>query len=540
MQRPEKVQVDVLPLTGWYPRLWWGFETHDDYDVKIDIPKEYTFATSGILDSNSGYYHAEGIRSFGVVLLKDVGVIEKKTKDVIVKCYYRPNEKKCAELLLDTAVDVINFYRERFGFYPQSSLTIIPGMDRPAGGYPVATNIVSIHGMARMDETPKIHWQWITAHEIGHQYWMEYVLSKDPLYDTGWLMIGLGIYADREYVRAKGLGMDKHRGLMERYIQGVREGDDTTVNISAEKLAEIDFNFNNVVIHGKGYCIISALDCLLGKDVFNKAYRRCLKEFGGRRLGASEFQAICEAESGQDLGWFFEQWLNSNRYLSYEISSKNCEKKGDIFVSSIEVKRLGDLRMPAPVEAVFEDGSSQIKFANRLLDTNVVRFESKATLKDVQLDPENALALIVPPPSVTEEKLSKEIRELSWTGAGKEALEIFKKVTQANILNERDWFKLGLTLYDGEYYIESLKAFDSAANRAEKDSTRYFTSKVWQGHNYDLLGQRDKALECYKEALKCRQKDNWVRHDQYGMVINHDWVKQRLKNPFIRDVSDKK
>lgn len=539
VRRTEKMQLDVLPLTGWYPRLWWGFETHDDFDVKVDVPKEYKITTSGLLNGDTGYYHAEGVRSFGLVLLKGTDVIEAKAEDVIVNCYYRTDERKCAELLTETAVDVINFYRERFGFYPQSNLNIIPGAGRPMGGYPVATNVVCIHGMARMDEKPELHWKWITAHEVGHQYWLEYVLSKDSTQQYGWLMIGLGIYADREYVRAKGLGMDKHQGLMNRYIQGVREGHDTTVNISEDDAAEIDFDFNNVVIHGKGYSIISALDCLLGDEIFDKIYNRCLKEFGGRRLGAKEFQAVCEAESGQDLEWFFGQWLNSNRYLSYEISSKNCESIDNMFICEIEVKRLGDLRMPVPVEAVFEDGSREIKLTNRLLDTNIVRFESKSALKQVRLDPENALALIVPPPSVTEQKLRKEIQKLSWTGAGKEALEIFKKATQANLLNERDWFKLGLTLYDGKYNAESLKAFESAANQAEKSSTRYFTSKVWQGHILDLLNKRDEALECYKEALKCEKKDDWVRHDQYGMKINHDWVKQRIEKPFVRNASDR-
>lgn len=539
---PGAIDVDILPLTGWYPRLWWGFETHDDFDVKLNVPKIYKIATSGVFDSKSGYYHANRIRSFGLILLKDkeVDVIEAKAEDVVVNCYYRPKGKKCAELLLDTAADVINFYRERFGFYPNSSLTIIPGMDRPAGGNPVATNIVAIHGMTHMDKMPELHWRWITAHEIGHQYWLEYVLSKDPVQRWGWLMIGLGIYADREYVRARGLNMDKHQGLMDRYIQGVREGFDTTVNVSAEEASEINFDFNNVVIHGKGYCIISALDCLLGNDIFDKVYRRCLKEFGGRRLGISEFRAVCEEESNQDLGWFFEQWLNSNRYLSYEISSKNCEKEGNVFVSEIKIKRLGDLRMPIPVVAVFEDGSNQTKFSNRLLDTSTLRFKSQTVLKDVRLDPENTLALIVSPPLITKEQIRKEIRQLPWTGAEKRALEIFEKTKEVNLSDADDWFKLGLALYDGNYYLESLKALQSARNRVQKDSTDYYIAKVWQGHVLDLLGQRSKAVECYKEALKCKKQGYWTQHDQYGMVIDHNWVKQRLEKPFTLDTSVKK
>ena len=216
MQVPKK-----LPLTSWYPRLWWGIETHDEFDVKVETTPGYTMVTSGAPDSKSGYYHAGNVRTFGLFLGRNHKVAKAMTKDVLVQVIFTPEGKECAHLLLETAVDVINFYYERFGFYPHSVLSIIPGMNRPAGGYPVATGIVAVHGMEQFDSKPKLHWQWITAHEIGHEYCGEHVLSKDPDDAFDWLMIGLGIYADREYARARGLGLNKHREMMNRYINGV-------------------------------------------------------------------------------------------------------------------------------------------------------------------------------------------------------------------------------------------------------------------------------------------------------------------------------
>ena len=122
------------------------------------------------------------------------------------------------------------------------------------------------------------------------------------------------------------------------------------------------------------------------------------REFAGKRLGAREFRAVCEQESCQDLGWFFDQWVNSNKYLSYEISSQKCEKKGNYYVSTVEVKCLGNLKMPIPLTAHFEDGTSLVKFTDSLLKTNNLKFESKAPLKEVELDPEGKLAMVVPPP----------------------------------------------------------------------------------------------------------------------------------------------
>ncbi len=51
-------------------------------------------------------------------------------------------------------------------------------MDYPAGGYPVATSLVVIHGEEQMEKKPEALFRWITAHETGHMYWSEYVLAE--------------------------------------------------------------------------------------------------------------------------------------------------------------------------------------------------------------------------------------------------------------------------------------------------------------------------------------------------------------------------
>ena len=520
----------IGPVTGW-PQLWWGFDTHNDYQVKIDFPKGYAVATSGRFDSRTGYYSAEGIPSFGFFLGKGYEVLEGRARDVVVSCLYKPGDKKCAKLLQETAVDAINFYTERFGFYPYRILTIIPGMDRPAGGYPVATNIVSIHGMGRMEEKSELHWKWITAHEIGHQYWSRYVMEKD---DPAWLWIGLGIYADREYCRAKKLGERKHQELMARYIKGVRDGVDTTINVSPEELSNIKFDFNNIVIHGKGFGVISALDCVLGKSLFDRIYRRCLKEYAGRRLGLHEFRAICEQESSEDLGWFFEQWVNSNKCLSYEITSQTSWKEGDSYVTDVEVNRLRDLKMPVPVAAYFEDGSTQRAFTNRLRKVDTIKFESQAPLKEVRLDPEQVLPLVVPPPPMTAEQLTQAVQDLPWINAGKKALDVFNETKNGALANADSWFKLALTLYDGKYYEQALEAAKEAQVQAKDDSLRVFVALAVQGLLLDLLGQRDEALKCYNKALKESAKPE-IALVPYGIeMLNRQWVQERLKEPFSR------
>jgi hypothetical protein len=516
--------------TEWFPRLWWGINTHDDFDVKIEVPPGYALATSGRLNEKTHAYHAENVATFGLFLGKGLHVAEANAGDVLVRCLFTQRGEECARLVLKTAVDVINFYRQYFGFYPYKSLDIVPGAERPMGGYPAATSLSVIHGEGRMSEMPEIHWRWITAHEIGHMYWGAYVLEKDV---PGWLWIGLGIYADREYVRARGLSLQMHRELMARYREGVLQHVNTTVAITPEQWEDIDFDFNNIVTHGKGFSIVSALANYLGKEKFNRIYLRCLKEFGGGRLGAAEFQHMCESESGEDLGWFFDQWVHSNKYLSYQVASQNSIESDGRYVSTVSVERLGTIKMPVPVVAWFEDGTSQQKVTDRQLDVNVLEFVSKAPLKQVRIDPDSELALIVPPPEMTAQELTKAIEELPWSGAGRKAAAVFNKARELKPTSEDIWFKLGLMLYDGEYYQQALEAFRRTAELSADSTTSKFAAYVWQGHIFDILGRRDDAIQQYRMALK-NEAGHQIGHDQYGMVINRTWVEERLQKPFKR------
>ncbi|MBN1997351.1 hypothetical protein JW935_07360, partial [candidate division KSB1 bacterium] len=496
-----------IALTGWHPRLWWdGIDTYDSYKVKLDYPQNYALAVSGRLNKKTGFYEHDGIRNCGIYLRLDLLVKQKMIEDVLVTAYFTQEGSDCAKLCLKTAVDVIRFYKQWLGFFPFKFLNIIPGADRPMGGFPFAPGIVVIHGQEKFDEMPFFHWQWITAHEIGHQYWGEYVFDDE----NSWLWIGLGVYADREYSLYREIGTEKHSNMMKRYLWGVENQYDTFSDLTAFQIREISFDYNNVIKHGKGFSIISALECVLGKHIFFHIYRRCLDEYAGKYLNYRDFWRICEQESGQDLTWFFEQWVRSNDFLSYGIVSQKSIQEGKRYISHVKIKRFGSLKMPVPVKATFKDGTSEIKYTDRLFDVNFLVFESSAELKEAVIDPENKLAMIRDTLFVSSGELKEKISRLPWSNAGGKAVELFNQAQEIKLKDFRSWYKLGLALFNSGNDEKVLYSMQQAYESDPND----FGTIVWLGHMHDLKGEREKAIEYYKLAL---QKDTGetLRHDQW-------------------------
>jgi hypothetical protein len=499
------------------PRLWWGSGTLDSYEVRLRAPEGFIWAASGRYDGHRRTYVAERARAFGAFLGKGYESFEADAGGVQVRAVFTPKGRQCAELLLATAVDAVGFYRERLGFYPHTSLSIVPGMDSPAGGYPPATALVVVHGQHRLAERPEAFWRWITAHEIGHMYWGDHVLAQGPD-SLNWLMIGMGIWADQEYRRARGI--TTAGALQDNYVTGVLQGRDTTLDITRDQASAIRWDFNNIVEHGKSIAMLNALESVVGRPAFDTAYRRILCEYPGKRLGWRDLQAMVETESGQDLEWFFDAWVRSPANVAYRVVGRECARNAKGFECEVKVERTGEIRIPLTVAARFADGTEQRARTERLTRIDELRFHSKSPLTAVVLDPDHTLVIVDGPPLRL--PLATRIQRLPWGGDGTAALELYREARQPKLDDFSDRFRLALLLFDGRRYAEALELL--------KDDRR-FQALVWKGHMLDLLERRTEALAEYHAALQIAG-DYSYRHDQWKMVLDKKWVEARLHSPF--------
>jgi len=156
---------------------------------------------------------------------------------------------------------------------------------------------------------------------------------------------------------------------------------------------------------------------------------------------------------------------------------------------------------------------------------------------------ENMLLINAP----TEEmiQLKKRFDALPWDGGGQEVLDFYEEcISNPEITEKSDlaagWVRLGIKLVGAGYWNEAFDCFDRCEKSHNlKSGTYYFTALVWQGHIYDIFGNRDKATAKYNAALNVQDYD-YMRHDQWGIVVNRDWVQERLKEPFTKQMMIRK
>jgi hypothetical protein len=110
---------------------------------------------------------------------------------------------------------------------------------------------------------------------------------------------------------------------------------------------------------------------------------------------------MAEAVSGQEWGTFFQQWVLDTGRLDYAVGKVDVQEERlvsgqTVYHNRVEVRRLGEVRMPLTVRLLARDGS---QYETQIAGTaahHTVTWDSPAPLSDVQLDPERRLPDVQP------------------------------------------------------------------------------------------------------------------------------------------------
>jgi tetratricopeptide (TPR) repeat protein len=157
---------------------------------------------------------------------------------------------------------------------------------------------------------------------------------------------------------------------------------------------------------------------------------------------------------------------------------------------------------------------------------------NRSWLEERLKKPYSRTAAVEIPVNPTAQELIDIVGDLDWTRQGRTPRLIYEKTRDLKISDQGFWLKLGLLLYDSADYPRSLSSFETLL-ALDSSALHNFTALVWMGHLEDLEGQREKALEYYRAALK-HDPGVAMTHSQYGMTIDRRWVEERLATRFVR------
>jgi tetratricopeptide (TPR) repeat protein len=325
----------------------------------------------------------------------------------------------------------------------------------------------------------------------------------------------------------------------------VNDKKDTTIVLPEEEAGkalngednEYGSNYHGHICHGKAFSIMSMLIDVIGKDCYFNIMRHILNNYGGKVLYTPDYIRLCEEFSGMKLNWFFDQWLKSNRSLSYSIENINETETYGIYTVTADICRKGRLSAPVCVTVYFDDGSCQTIFTERLLNKQTLTFTAKSKYNKIIFNPFNVYAMKKYDEEIVNdcvEHLIKDIKETSYTDPLNLSLGYYERYKKFNIEDDGMRMYLFMQLFDSRHYKECAEICFDIISANKCGNHNIANAYRWIGMCLDMMNEREKAIEVYNKALSFDEVKFGDRHDQYGLYITREWIQERLISPYVR------
>jgi hypothetical protein len=274
--------------------------------------------------------------------------------------------------------------------------------------YPVAVNEA---GMAGGMEYPGIvfdGWQdktgelyWVTAHEIGHNWFPMIVGSNERRY--AWMDEGfntfIDVYAadafnngeyapkrDGEYAPKKGNPADEIIPLLKDSIA-------PNMMAKADMLTE---KYRHPLVYFKpAFGLVLLREVILGNDRFDYAFKKYITHWAYKHPSPDNFFRTMESESGEDLSWFWKEWFYNNWQFDIAIQPVSYTNDDAKNGADITIVNLQKMALPVTLEIALKDGSKmnmQLPVETWMQsNTHVIHLQTTQSIQSVTIDPENKL-----------------------------------------------------------------------------------------------------------------------------------------------------
>jgi hypothetical protein len=424
-----------------------------------------------------------------------------QTEGITISVFTPPYQASTATAYGNSLAHIILYFTDAFGPLQEKEpppLTIAQMPDGTLAGY-AAPGLLLISAR-----------QWTTkANErlisqlAAEQWWGDRVLPNTSS-DT-WLTDGLSRYAEAMYAEQSDGSAGLHRAL-EDFAVGALMYEDTAPISQAGRLQTFSNEYRSVVAD-KGALVFHMLRTEIGDDAFNALLHDFYKKYEGKNANVAEFEKLAytkvpppkKGEPPVNLISFFSQWVNSTGIPEFKLEFIVYRtRKGFKVVGRIH-QDLDTFRMPIELRV---DTEGNPEYKKILVTGTTQQFEidtfGRPKPNGIVIDPNNNLL-----------KSSPRLRIRAFVARGEgyaengqyyEAIQEYQRALDLQSSNSLAHFRMGEAMFNQKNYQSAANAFRAALGGDLDPKWVDVWSHIYIGKIYDLLGQRERAVNEYSLA----------------------------------------
>jgi tetratricopeptide (TPR) repeat protein len=496
------IQADhafLLYPARWFPVSGYSYDTFTA-ELRIKVPGGYKVIASGLektgpSDNGKTLYTFQFDKpSFpGSIAVVQGDPVTVSAEGATSTLYFRGAEKEMANAYGQETGKVMSFLRGIYGLPPQANLTLVQ-TDRGAPNGYSAPGVVFLSPSA-IGTQPNVR---VLANQVARQWWglMVAPASRGHI----WMTNGMARFAELLYLESTTTPEALAGEVRDFYVDALTVTDPPM--IQAGRLEDYSPEFWAVTA-SKGAAVYNMLRQVVGDEKFKTVAKEFPSKYAWQSASTSDLQKMAEAVSGQNLQYFFLQWIESSGAPEFKLDYTIYRTQKGFRVMGKVSQDLDTFRMPVTLQ-IETEGNPEEKTVEVVGTSSEFVVDTFGKPRKLVLDPNNKVLRFSDPVRVA--VAIRRGEQFAEIGEFNEALKEYQRALEVNRNSSLAHYRIAEVFFLQNNYQAAANEFREALNGDLEPAWTEVWSRINLGKVFDITGQRERAQNEYTLAL--RTKDN--------------------------------
>ncbi|HVW85132.1 MAG TPA: M1 family aminopeptidase [Bryobacteraceae bacterium] len=480
-----------------YPSRWFPISgyTADRFTstMRITVPDGFQVIGSGS-GSNSGntWTYEFSKPSFpGDIAVVKGQPIKNSTEGITTTLWFRGPQAANANAYGAATAQMVNHFTSIFGLVPYANLTIVQMMDGAPNGY----SAPGVLFLAPQSIAKEVNTN-VLANQIARQWWE---IDVSPINRNHiWLENGMAKYSE-----ALWLEHEKGAAALEQRMKDSAVTALTVDNVPLIQTSRLeDYSPEYWALSAdKGAVVMQMLRSTMGDQKFFQAVKAFLQQQAWKSVTTEDFRKACEAAMGEELRYFFIQWVESSGAPEFKLEYTIFRTQKGFRVQGKISQDLDTFRMPVDLR-IETEGNPEEKRIEVMGTSSEFSIDTFGKPKKVTIDPGNKVLRLNP--QVRVEVAIRRGEQLAAVNEYAEALKEYQKALDTQKNSSMAHFRVAQIFFQQHNYQSAANEFREVLNGDLQPKWTEVWTHIYLGKIFDITGQRERAVNEYTQAQRTR------------------------------------
>ena len=480
-----------------YPSRWFPVSgyTSDRFTSRINVtvPPGFQAIGSGSASVAGQVYSFDFTKpSFpGDIAVLKGQPIRNQTDGLTTSLWFRGNEAAFANAYGAATAQMMGYFTGVFGLAPSANLTLVETIEGAPNGYS-APGILFLAPQSIVKDVNSN----VLANQIARQWWEVDVSPVNR--NHMWLENGMALYSEALWT--------EHEKGASALDQRMKDAAITALTVDNVRLIETsrleDYSPEYWALSaGKGAVVVQMLRSTMGDEKFFATLKTFLQQYAWKSATTEDFRKVAEAAVGEDLRYFFNQWIESSGAPEFKLEYTIFRTQKGFRVQGKISQDLDTFRMPVDLR-IETEGNPEEKRIEVMGTSSEFSVDTFGKPKKVSIDPGNKVLRMSP--QVRVEVAIRRGEQFAQISEFAEALKEYQKALDTQKNSSMAHYRVAQIFFQQHNYQSAANEFREVLNGDLQPKWTEAWTHIYLGKIFDISGQRERAVNEYTQAQRTR------------------------------------